>query len=260
MERLLYKIMPLDEKRLTSIENGKLWFSKARTFNDPYDCAIEPYLDAGLEESELDRLVTNVENISPLFAFPRTAAYCAGDKKVKNQEIYKFVTERLSQVAVCSFLSDPLNIVTWSHYGNQHKGICLEFSMNDTMMSYARGFHRHNVNYSNEMPFCRWKDFLSAPEFIVNLMLTTKYTDWAYEKEQRIIAHQVAGGQAIDLDKIGLQLTKIYLGSRFQVDTSKTALFDRLQCFCEANDIPLVGLQRHRYSYQLSEVSDPAEE
>lgn len=120
MSSLLYKIMPLDEKRVTSIENSKLWFSKARSFNDPYDCAIEPYLDVYLEESELDRLFTNQESYCPLFAFPRTAAYCHGDKSVKNQEIYHFVKERLSQVADCSFLGYPMNIVTWFHYGDQH--------------------------------------------------------------------------------------------------------------------------------------------
>lgn len=254
-EHKLYKIMPFDEKRINSIENGKLWFSRANSFNDPYDCALEPYLDSDIDELELDKLVTSLKDYSPLFSHLRSAEYYGGDRAKKNEEIFNLVTSKLCRVAVCSFLSEPTNIVTWSHYGDQHSGICLEYSMNDYMRTYARGFHRHNVNYSNEMPFCRWKDFLSAPEFIANLMLTTKYKDWAYENEQRIIAHQEEGGQAIDIEKIGLKLTKVYLGCKFTVATKQAVLFDRLRCHCERNDIPILRLVRHQYSYQLSAES-----
>jgi len=67
----------------------------------------------------------------------------------------------------------------WSHYTNNHKGICLEFGLESQVFGSAM-----EVKYVSSYP--KWLPHLME-ESIRAQVLLTKSEDWRYEKEYRII-------------------------------------------------------------------------
>jgi hypothetical protein len=78
------------------------------------------------------------------------------------------------------------NPLMWSHYGDRHKGICLAFDVEGT----------EKINYEPERLFLgnQWPSASApagAPADLPNelrkLLLTTKFKDWEYERERRLV-------------------------------------------------------------------------
>ncbi len=141
--RYIYKYQSINENSISNLKNKILWASEAKAFNDPFEFQ---YSVAG-ENPERN-------NIDKLFKeFERMKVLCLSE--------------------------DPRNILMWSHYTNQHTGMCLGF-YNDT--------YSMPVNYSNEFPHV---DFNSQDgrnriqEFMK--IITTKSKVWEYEQERRQI-------------------------------------------------------------------------
>lgn len=78
----------------------------------------------------------------------------------------------------------------WSHYADNHRGICLEFDTANPLFSEALG-----VVYCSEYP--RWLPH--EMERIAFEMLLTKAEDWKYEREFRII-----GGMNMEKDPLNV--------------------------------------------------------
>ena len=73
----------------------------------------------------------------------------------------------------------PDSTLMWSHYGENHRGVCLEFSVDDPIFGFAQ-----EVTYLSSYP--QW-----APHSLMSTdqppVLLTKSDDWEYEREYRII-------------------------------------------------------------------------
>ena len=80
----------------------------------------------------------------------------------------------------------PDNILMWSHYADNHKGICLlEFARNNPLICHARP-----VRYRKEYP--EWTPHAIMDGNTIEPVLT-KARDWCYEREFRIIASDLEG-------------------------------------------------------------------
>jgi hypothetical protein len=76
------------------------------------------------------------------------------------------------------------SILMWSHYAADHAGYCLEFEAANYTPVFA-GAQR--VSYADAYPEI---DFYNTPEREkVELSFLTKFTDWSYEREWRIVDH-----------------------------------------------------------------------
>jgi hypothetical protein len=73
----------------------------------------------------------------------------------------------------------PDSTLMWSHYADNHRGLCLEFNTNDELFGAAR-----MVEYQSHYP--RWVQHQLTDDEIWSLVLT-KSSDWAYEDEFRAI-------------------------------------------------------------------------
>jgi hypothetical protein len=113
------------------------------------------------------------------------------------QEIYESYPALLNSSVSC-FSEENDNILLWSHYANDHKGICLEyktimnegytcllFDPEDTKIDYPVPLLK--INYV-EKPLEK-VNALFTKYFIEQLrsFLSTKYKMWEYEKEIRCI-------------------------------------------------------------------------
>lgn len=248
----LYKIMPLEKQRVDAVTQCKLWFSQAESFNDPFDCGIEPTHTGDFELEELEEYLNDLAFHSPMLGNLRNSGYWTTDKENRNHEVHQALVANLKKMGVFSALASEKNIVTWSHYGDSHKGFCarykVDWSTDACFKRQANGFAIHQVSYSNKMPFCDMEDVFKAPRFVVDTLLTTKYKDWAYEDEIRIISHKEKGNKLIPLNKMGLELDKVFMGCRAdKADTN----YKKLASFCDKNSIDLVNLRHKKYSFEL---------
>ena len=253
--KLLYKIKPLTDRNIENIKNDQIWIPKASSLNDPYDCSVLPNLSVDIDLKELDTLLDALANEAEIFAnIKNNSYYEAKTKKDKNWVAHKIACGIIQDVGVLSFIDTPNNIVTWSHYGDEHNGICMEYSPIsedpvERFKTFMGGYRFKSVSYTNKLPVCDWRDFLRAPEFVLETIFTTKYKDWAYENESRIVTYDHLGDTELSLNELGLKVNRIFLGCEIK----KTKQLSHLESVCEKKKIPIVRLVRNGFSFTLSE-------
>jgi len=76
------------------------------------------------------------------------------------------------------FSEDWIDPVLWTHYGANHKGICLGFDLKE---GYAE-----KITYQNDR--LRDEEFVKkTDQEILDLLLYTKFESWRYEREWRVL-------------------------------------------------------------------------
>src|ERR1035441_10393936 len=84
----------------------------------------------------------------------------------------------------------PSSTLMWSHYADNHRGLCLEFSTNNNVFRCAQ-----RIVYRSKYPV--WHPHTLLLETNIEEALLTKSRDWRYEKEYRVVARRsTAGGPA----------------------------------------------------------------
>jgi hypothetical protein len=106
----------------------------------------------------------------------------AGEQhKPLRQKMKSWAKTLNEQQGLLCFSKSWRNPLMWSHYGDRHKGICLAFDVVGT----------EKINYDAQRLFLgNERNNVSAadiPEQLRKLLLTTKFEDWKYEKERRLI-------------------------------------------------------------------------
>jgi hypothetical protein len=88
----------------------------------------------------------------------------------------------LAQRRIYCLTPKPDSTLMWSHYAENHRGICLEFSTANMLFRTAG-----QVTYREQYP--RWVpcDINDTPGRVMELILT-KSSDWNYEEEYRLIS------------------------------------------------------------------------
>ena len=98
--------------------------------------------------------------------------------------------EYVQQTGVISLTELDRHPLTWAHYADQHKGLCLEF---DTTKSIGSNpiTAAIDVTYQQPVPVVRW--FVASEEENVRGIFLTKSLEWEYEREHRVIVNARAG-------------------------------------------------------------------
>jgi hypothetical protein len=123
--------------------------------------------------------------------------------------------------------------VMWSHYAKNHTGVCVKYSLNDSVLPQLIGnivkVGMYPVSYTSRVPLLSYSDFSSV---ILNKngdhefnnrthrklfkMVLTKSRFWSYEKEWRLVidSNHSQSYQSMPFFKID----SIYLGCRMKSD------------------------------------------
>lgn len=151
--REIYKYRPIDEWTERLVARRELYFSPPSKFNDPFDCRVKVSSDGlGFHQDAIKRFYEFVQ---------QTGVFC------------------LSNLS-------PENVLMWSHYAEQHKGVCLKF---DTTVGGEESIFNQKyltpVEYSEETPvFAPGCDDLSG---LARKSIFRKSLAWEYEEEWRLI-------------------------------------------------------------------------
>lgn len=89
-------------------------------------------------------------------------------------------------IGIFSLSEDPAHPLMWSHYASQHRGIVVEFDENHPWFNQKLAppdelRHLVKVTYTQNPHPRTWKQLTGGD------LLYTKYAEWAYEREWRII-------------------------------------------------------------------------
>ena len=136
----------------------------------------------------------------------------------KARKVVKHAQKRLSETFGLICMSQTWQSpVMWAHYGDKHKGICLGFDVVDTAPKEVRYTSDRLTHLLGENPTLSDLDINALEE-----LMTTKYQDWSYEREWRLIVKfnseavvkGVDGKHFLPFDKQVLVLREVILGHR----------------------------------------------
>jgi hypothetical protein len=166
------------------ITSQLLKFNSPNFFNDPFDCIT-------------DLLYFDFENIGNdvLQDWNKMKSKCDFPEISTNikEKAYRNLTERkINESSICCFSLNMKNTVMWSHYANNHNGICLIFdrSCNEPFADFSlERFSRNKVDYDNYVPI----NYLKSKREGIERLFFTKSADWEYEKEYRYVLKEKYG-------------------------------------------------------------------
>lgn len=225
----------------TSIEQGNFWFSSPTKFNDPIDCGISlntigntPLLTnlitSGLTEigratgaaikspSKNESIAESIQQFASNFINNTEALGSELSEARLDQAAGVHLKEKFAAAGILSLSELSDNILMWSHYAQQHKGICIEFRR-DPSGILGMPDHTLPVRYSIKAPTIdarsyRTTDREGKNEIELSLVLT-KAADWAYEREWRVVKN----GCANSVQSLGCKIESITLGLRSEEAT-----------------------------------------
>ena len=256
----------LDTNTLSIFRDSRIYMSTPRQLNDVFDVNIAminnlaPNLNSDFVRDNLDFFQTLVQII--------TSMSVSGDNVSEfiQENIVGWLSEGIfdrTRVQCMSFSPQQANgfsvneeVLMWSHYTDNHSGICLQFDF-DAQGSDSTIHDQFNpIVYTNEYPDLlqiimryrqenRNKDWRWVRENFILPLLITKRENWHYEAERRLTFIQ--GGDAftslvnvtaqslpiIDVEEVTdedittqqvflrfdpMQLTNVYFGINVQQD------------------------------------------
>ncbi|BBV17371.1 DUF2971 domain-containing protein [Citrobacter portucalensis] len=228
MQKVLYKYKTFDTYTLDALISDKIYLSDPNNFNDPLDCKPHVVND-GLNISELSYVLKkmlfrssysqNIHTYLPLLKqygsfdnFYRmidsitksdtdeficaVESFYSDDTVEYELILINSIQEQLTnqRIGVLSLASQYNCPLMWSHYGDQHNGVCIGYKIPgdaDEFFSRMRVLKvdydkPRQINVSLIKAAC---DGDSDAEFeIDNIIYSRKADKWAYEEEYRMIS------------------------------------------------------------------------
>lgn len=169
------------------ITRNEIYFSDPASLNDPYDC--QPTFDINGSPDEWKRHLSRSlkmqgsKKISISERIRITRKWMAEEKyKNINPETFKQLTSRFG---IACFSASMNNMLLWTHYADNHRGICLIFEPSKD--SYGALTHSSEIQYQSELPHIRLVDLSETGDSKIIKILLTKSKQWQHEQEYRLI-------------------------------------------------------------------------
>jgi hypothetical protein len=293
-----YRSWPLEGENWTkqTLMDNKVYASAPESLNDPFDSKFEVFSSkfkkdindviynmhvmsfiltflseksTKLQKSEKDRLkkkLAKCKTSAEGFHFVKTYLSNNGYNSFElttGKDIVGQLEKQVSNYGIYSLAERSDNILMWSHYGDQHKGLALGFEIDDSLFNISRTPFCRKVIYAEEFPKLSPDDVNMTTDFkfnglqaekelhftdnelIAQKTLYTKANCWAYEDEWRII-----------YDSYGLKpfpgkLVKIVFGCRTSKETIRAVKSIIKNCI--SNKVLLFQLEMSPTAFTLSE-------
>lgn len=194
----VYKYMGIESAKC-SLKNSSLKVSPVGKFNDPFECMPGEIIQSSLEDaiSLVKQMRITPEELRKFYESDVQNRICLRDKNVENNidNLTRYFCERLLERKIeitsaernsmtkstyCLCFSEAKdNILMWSNYAENHKGVVLIFSTeNFTELKWFKiKYQKDRAKISYPVPL----------DDEIHNLITTKYDVWAYEKELRLL-------------------------------------------------------------------------
>ncbi|MBI5437013.1 MAG: DUF2971 domain-containing protein [Nitrosomonadales bacterium] len=261
----LYKYYEVKEFLPKVLSGEALKFSCPMDFNDPFESRSCFQIDNSKEGKRYIH-----EKVKQRFSNPSQRIAKARQIERRFNAPQSLDDDAIIRlVGVCCFSEMKDSILMWSHYANEHKGVCIGFDTRKSLFRLA-----WQVKYQEEFPIVRRPT--DSDEILLAKTLLTKADCWSYEKEWRIIKRtqteferdyrlrkRYSSNENLSEEDIQLlvdekgpgfysfpkeAITEIYLGARIEKNQREKVI----QGVRDANlNIPIYEAQRNPKKYCL---------
>lgn len=222
LPKKLYKYRKFDARALKIVTQKELYYADPKTFNDPMDCCPTLHFDISLQA--LAKLLVKMtdqgfaEKGSQLVNHAVYNSRKVGDYKTDPDakkyliqlllsDIKKVLDDQLQGQGILSFAGSWDSQLMWSHYADEHRGLCFEF---ETAAIPHPNLAAVDYNASrtisvSDLYAWRMGESQSAKERVINAYFYAKAPDWRYEGEWRDRAEEPKACGAYNL-------TAVYFG------------------------------------------------
>lgn len=251
----LYKYLSLDYA-IKNLKESVLTFQSPLNFNDPYDSLANMEFD----KSQIDIVKDSIHNENLIFKeLSGTEGFKYVDPNYVDNIAENFKEKTLKSFQklsggfrICCFSERSDSILMWSHYANYHKGICIEYDFDKLNEQYKNTMLKEifDISIFNELyPIVYSEKFPIIKEKItkesVMKAFTTKYIDWKYECEWRMITNAFDDKESFVLKKVPKPVA-IYMGCKI-IDRDRIDLIN----ICEEKRISLYQMNMNPYDFKL---------
>jgi hypothetical protein len=202
---VLYKYRPTTPLKEVCqlIESGELWFSRATSFNDPFDTAIT-YNFEGLNSDIAEKWAiqaTNryeshlTEDARRKFAAKRLSEIRSDPAYLQKMQV-EFIEQNYNSFGICSLSRLNNNILMWGHYAKNHRGLCVGLNVSHIWQVAQQLASREQVldlvpvSYSDSKPQINfYQTMLADNSDEVQVFYSSKSVHWSYENEFRLVMY-----------------------------------------------------------------------
>ena len=180
MQKYLYKYRSFNQFTDAILLNSELYFSSPLNFNDPFDCQLS--FRKFYTEKEMKNVYINL--FEKFFIHKDGIRRKLGPNYINFFKLNEFFYKNLlKNMGILSFSKIDSNITMWSHYADNHQGLVFCFEPKKDNAFFGSFI---DVDYVKEESY-NFLSFLGDYLDSTATLITTKYIDWEYEKEVRIL-------------------------------------------------------------------------
>jgi len=255
----LYKYRRFDVRTLRSLTEAEIHYAQPRTFNDPMDC--DPTIEVDVSRETLEKLYYRLllrhetkDEASKAVGYLRYMSTEYGDFRTdRDVEAYLIrmlagrikdeLDDEFGKTGVLSLSATWSSALMWSHYADEHRGICIEYDTRDQGHPRLAAVHYRAPRAIKTSDLVRWKvrDDEAAKGRVLETYFYAKSGEWRYEKEWRDLR------DASGVTEVPFRTTAIHFGLR--CDPAVTTSVVRL--LSDQPQIKLWGIRPKQDTFML---------
>ena len=177
----VFKYSPINKNLIDSLIKGYIYCADLEKLNDPLDCRVDL-------KAAIARAITKAEG----------KAKRNLERLLASNDFLESIQRKVAGVGICSFSLHLLKPMMWSHYADEHRGLCSLYRFPETFINYDQNkiIGASTLIYGDNIlteSLVKTADELSEIETwkifkaIVVPLFTAKGQDWGVEDEVRII-------------------------------------------------------------------------
>lgn len=226
MSGKLYKYRPFGVNSLRAITEAEVFYARPTSFNDPLDC--DPTIDMDIDRVHLERLLYRMllqrksdEEARQDIGYLRYMSSEYGDyrtepdvenylKRMVTNDIKRELDREMGDKGVLSLSATWQSGLMWSHYADEHRGICIEYDTRDQVHTRLKKVDYKGQRAIKASELFRWKvkEDTEAEQRVLKTYFYTKSGEWRYEREWR----DVSDGNGVN--DVPFRMTAILFGQR----------------------------------------------
>lgn len=214
LPRYLYKYRAFNVNALRQLDLSEVYYADPSKFNDPLDSNPTIHVDTDLQSLErlLYRMLVKLSGKERALKEMDNHRYMSteyGDYKT-DPETARYYTSRLAD-HVDRMLAAELGRhgvlslgakwdcpLMWSHYGDEHRGLCIQYDTSDSAFHNLKpvSYWRPRAVRITDMIDWKIKGDTSAKDKVIDTYFFSKASQWRYEREWRDLAESAGAGGA----------------------------------------------------------------
>ncbi len=239
-------------------KNTQLKYNYPSNFNDPFDCLFDFEIDlTGLNRREFEKIVERKVHLVE-WDLSREKIKKEFNNKNRIEESIKIFREK--ELTVTCFNSNPMSILMWSHYADNHKGMLLEFKIPKIEAELIAIPVVYDDYFPNlKLHWKRLENIENDPDFVAEIAKNSifkKSNEWSYEKEFRVV-----GSSKLNKSDPLLQpfkpeyLSSVIMGAIMNDNSIVSALHNEISDFNKRHNLEIkiykAELEKNKYSLHV---------